>query len=494
MADNRDRPNILIVMTEHQQGATVAPDSLCRMPNVRERIAAEGMRFDRGYTPCALCAPARASFFSGRYPTGHGMYNNYQSVPVINADLFPGVRLFSEVLKEADYNLSYVGKWHVSGVRDPTDFGWENPLGDEQQWMIYAPDLEERQRLWEELRAGRYRSPLADVPGGVWADWPGWPKFSLYGTRPGTLEDMWDYQRTQAAIGEIRRLASQPEPWVLYVGLTEIHDPYFPVEPYASMYDARDVPLPGNYHDTMEDKPGVYRRMRQQLWSQFTEEQVREAIAAYWGLCTMTDDLMGMMLDTLEEAGVAEDTLVLFCSDHGDQVGGHGLFMKGIHPFEESYRVPISVRWPRVIEPGSICSEFVTLCDFAPTFCELVGAEPLEGTAGRSLLPLFEGTVPNDWPQTFFGQFCGTEYFYTQRIVSDKRYKYVFNAFDFDELYDLESDPHEMVNLDRNPEYEGVKRRLVGEMWEWVERSQDIINHPYPTVELVPYGPIGWEK
>jgi choline-sulfatase len=118
----------------------------------------------------------------------------------------------------------------------------------------------------------------------------------------------------------------------------------------------------------------------------------------------------------------------------------------------------------------------------------------LEGAAWRSLLPLFEGAVPEDWPQTFFGQFCGTEYFYTQRIVTDKRFKYVFNAFDFDELYDLENDPYEMENLDRDPDYEEVKRRLIGEMWEWVGRTQDIINHPYPTVELVPYGPMGWDK
>ncbi|MEA3345043.1 MAG: sulfatase-like hydrolase/transferase [Chloroflexota bacterium] len=228
---------------------------------------------------------------------------------------------------------------------------------------------------------------------------------------PGGPEDILDVQRGRIAVEEIRRLSQQPEPWVLYVGLTDSHDPYFVVEPYASMYDPREIPLPKNYHDSLEDKPAIYRRMRQQLGSQLTDDQVREAIAHYWGLCTMGDDVVGMLLDILEETNVADRTLVLYTSDHGDQVGGHGIFLKGVLPFEESYHVPMVARWPGVIRPGSVCSEFITLCDFAPTFCEIAGAEPIDEVHGRSLVPLFEGATPDDWPQTFFGQFCGTEYY-----------------------------------------------------------------------------------
>jgi len=485
-----DRPNILIIMTEHQQGWTVDPDCPCRMPNVKERLAGQGMRFERGYTPCALCAPARASFFSGLYPTGHGMYNNYHSVPVLHSGLFPGVRLFSEHLREAGYNLSFIGKWHVSGDKLPTDYGWEVPTGDSgPAWAATdrAPDRQERRRRFRLVREGQLQGRRRAA--GAVVHRPGWGDYRVYGTLPGKPEDMRDFQRGKIAVEEIRRLSRRPEPWVLYVGLTEIHDPYFVVEPYASMYDPQEVPLPENYHDSLEDKPAIYRRMRQQLWSQLTEEQVREAIAHYWGLCTMNDDVVGMLLDALEEVGVADRTLVLYTSDHGDQVGGHGLFLKGVLPFEESYRVPMVVRWPGVISPGSVCSEFVTLCDFAPTFCEIAGAEPMDDLHGRSLVPLFKGSTPDDWPQTFFGQFCGTELYYTQRIVRDKRYKYVFNGFDFDELYDLEEDPYEMRNLASDPGHEGVKRRLIGEMWRWVERTDDVLFNPYPSVALVPYGP-----
>ncbi|RJS76225.1 hypothetical protein CW712_02320 [Candidatus Bathyarchaeota archaeon] len=93
-----------------RQGRTVDPDCPCRMPNVKERIAGKGIRFDLGYTPNALCAPARASFFTGLYPSVHGMYNNYHSMPVIHVGLYPGVKLFSQHLRNAGYNLSYIGK------------------------------------------------------------------------------------------------------------------------------------------------------------------------------------------------------------------------------------------------------------------------------------------------------------------------------------------------------------------------------------------------
>ncbi|RLI02151.1 hypothetical protein DRO38_04285 [Candidatus Bathyarchaeota archaeon] len=484
----KDRPNILIVMTEHQQGRTVDPDCPCRMPNVKDRIAGEGLRFELGYTPTALCSPARASFFTGLYPSVHGMYNNYHSMPVIHGGLFPGVKLFSENLKKAGYNLSFIGKWHVSGEKGPADYGWSIPKA-QTPWdggPLGFPKPGSRLR--------RYREPRKDLKRYAVVRRNGWPDYIIYGTRPGKPEDMMDFKRGKIAAEEIRRLSKKSEPWIIYVGLTEIHDPYIVVEPYASMYDPEDVPLPENYYDHLEDKPAIYRRMRRQLWDQLSEEQIREAMAYYWGLCTMNDDVVGMLLDALEDAGVEDNTLVLFIADHGDQVGGHGLFLKGVLPFEESYRIPMVVRWPHVIKRGSTCSEFVTLCDFAPTFCEIAGAEPLNPCHGRSLLPIFEGSVPEDWPKSFYGQFLGTEYYYTQRIVRDHRYKYVFNAFDFDELYDLRSDPYEMKNLAFDSEYEDVKRRLIEEMWRWAEKTDDIIFNSYPSVALVPYGPQSVKK
>lgn len=484
MSEVRERPNILIVMTEHQQGRTVDPDSPCRMPNVKDRINGEGIRFELGYTPNALCSPARASFFTGLYPSAHGMYNNYHSIPVINSGLFNGVGLFSEYLKRAGYNLSYIGKWHVSGNRNPTDYGWHVPDG-QKLWLPHAPKPYERKA--RRVNKGIIPQNLKRF---TVVKREGWPDFTLYGTRLGKPEDMVDVKRGKVAAEEIKKVSKEQNPWVIFVGLTEIHDPYIVVEPYASMYDPEDVPLPKNYFDKLEDKPAIYQRMRQQLWDQLNEQQVREAIAHYWGLCTMNDDVVGMLLDTLAETGAEDNTLVLFTADHGDQVGSHGLFLKGVLPFEESYRIPMGIRWPRMIEAGQVCSEFATLCDFAPTFCEIGGVHRMRPCHGRSLLPLFQGLAPKNWPKSFYGQFLGTEYYYTQRIVRNPKYKYVFNGFDFDELYDLEKDPYEMKNLIKDPEHENAKEKLIKEMWNWARHTNDIIFNPYPTVSLVPHGPI----
>jgi arylsulfatase A-like enzyme len=172
-------------------------------------------------------------------------------------------------------------------------------------------------------------------------------------------------------------------------------------------------------------------------------------------------------------------------------VGGHGLFHKGVFPFEECHHIPLLLRWPARIPAGSRCHEFVTLADLAPTFCEVAGAAPLPNISGRSLLPLLQEGAAEDWPQTTFAQFSGMAYYYTQRLVQDTRYKYVFNTFDFDELYDLETDPGELENLAADPAYEPVKRRLVLSMWDWIATTNDTIcSTDYPIVAFVPYGPL----
>ncbi|WJH35456.1 sulfatase-like hydrolase/transferase [Paenibacillus sp. CC-CFT747] len=116
-------------------------------------------------------------------------------------------------------------------------------------------------------------------------------------------------------------------------------------EPYASLYDPKQIALPPNYHDSLKDKPGLYRRMRRNF-DQLDESEVRESIAHYWGYCTMMDDMLGEVLETLERCGMQDNTLVLFLSDHGEHAGAHGLYAKGLSHFEEGYRVPCVMRWP----------------------------------------------------------------------------------------------------------------------------------------------------
>ncbi len=217
---------------------------------------------------------------------------------------------------------------------------------------------------------------------------------------------------------------------------------------------------------------------------------MRESIAHYWAYCTLQDELLGEVLDALDASGQAGDTLVVFMSDHGDYVGAHGLYLKGVPAFREAYHVPCIMRWPAGIRnPGRTVDAFVTLADFAPTFLELGEATQPADLSGASLLPFLRNETPDAWPDAYHTQLNGVELYYTQRAVVTRDFKYVYNGFDFDELYDLRNDPHEMVNLADRPEYQEIQHDLVRRMWRFAAREQDMIFNPYGTVALAPWGP-----
>jgi arylsulfatase A-like enzyme len=266
----------------------------------------------------------------------------------------------------------------------------------------------------------------------------------------------------------------------------------------------------------MNDKPRVYQRMRYQIWGQLTEEEVRESIAHYWAVCTLQDRYLGDILSALDATGQSDNTLMLFLSDHGDYMFAHGLRCLGIPSFREVYHVPAIMRWPRgIADPGREVDEFVSHADFAPTFLELADCSPEDRLTGQSLMSFLMNETPEDWPDAWYSQTKGNEVYYTQRIVQTRKWKYVCNWFDFDELYDLEADPHEMVNLafpgGFPPEtvsvsevtsqsfspwpplprhLDEVRRKLLGKMWRFARRENDIIFNGYPPVALAPYGPV----
>ena len=222
-------------------------------------------------------------------------------------------------------------------------------------------------------------------------------------------------------------------------------------------------------------------------------------------------------MSALASTGQADNTLVVFLADHGDYLFAHGLRCLGIPSFREVYNIPVVMRWPRgIVNPGRNVSAFISLADFAPTFLELAGCASEERLTGQSMMPFLQDETPADWRDAWYSQTKGNEVYYTQRIVQTERWKYVCNWFDFDELYDLEADPHEMTNLAFPVEIpsspgkltsqttsqaftpwpplpshlESVRRELLGKMWRFARRENDIIFNAYPPVALAPYGPV----
>lgn len=230
--------------------------------------------------------------------------------------------------------------------------------------------------------------------------------------------------------------------------------------------------------------------MRRQLWGQMSEREIREGIRHFWALCSYLDDMFGRLLRALDATGQADNTLVVYCADHGDYCGDHGLFAKGIPCFRGAYHVPAIVRWPRgVSHPGRRVDAFVSLADFAPTFLEAAGIAADREFTGASLLPFLRGETPADWRDEIHTQCDGVELYFTQRSVSTRDYEYVFNGFDDDELYDLRRDPHEMHNLADDPAYADVIREMSRRRWRFAHREHDAAIISYITVGLAPYGP-----
>jgi len=506
-----DRPNILIFMTDQEVADVVHPDHPCRTAHV-SRLAEEGVLFSQTYCPTAHCCPSRATFMTGLYPSRHGVHNNVSNPVALSRGVKPGVRMFSEDLRAAGYHLTYTGKWHVSDEENPADRGWH-------ELLVTAGKGSVMHTGWDRWAKPPDEPPNAERERGrIWR--PGWGTYRLYGSTPDGgpkgYESHHDYRVLESGVAALADLARLDGPWVLYIGLVGPHDPFVIPERFARMYDPRKVELPPSFADTMEDKPRVYQRMRRMYWGQLTEEEVRESIAHYWGYCTMLDEMFGEVLTALSATGQQDNTVVMFTSDHGDYCGAHGLYCKGVPAFREAYRVPLVVRWPRGISsPNREQNEFISLADCAPTFLEVGGCEAPKGLTGRSLVPFLGGRAPSDWRDEMQAQFDGVELYYSQRSVRTRKWRYTCNGFDFDELYDLENDPHETVNLadpsrypqpklhagetarsgayrpwpHLTPELEQVREGLLRRIWRFGRAEDDMLCNPYVTVALAPEGP-----
>lgn len=460
-----ERPNILHIMADQMQWAAIAGRSEARTPNLN-RLAGQGVLFERSYTPSAVCCPARAMLASGAFHWHNGVSNQVHSAPSVHRDMFPGVVTYSQRLRDAGYRQGYVGKWHASYLRTPLDFGYDE---------IAAPDAY-NPNLLRGLNTNPDNVPRPQPEGKPQAArmfrWPGSEPFAMWGHREGADEQTHAWWIAENGIRMMRRLAARPEPWHLEVHFVEPHDAYMPLKKYLDRYDPSKIPVPKSFHDTFEGKPGLHRR-ESESWGAVTEDDYRQGRAHYYAMCEELDAQIGRLLDGLEAAGQSENTLVTFSCDHGDMVGAHRMWIKGWIPYEECYRIPMLMRWPARIRPGLTTPRLVQLHDLAHTYVDAAGAAPLPYAEGCSLLPLAENPAPAGWPGHILCAYYGGEYLYTQRIAITERYKYVFNGFDFDECYDLERDPQEMRNLVRDRASAAVVDDMRARLYELMNQFGD---------------------
>lgn len=463
------RPNVLFLMTDQQRADTLDPSGTCQTPHLSD-LAASGTRFSRCYAANPICSPSRASLLTGLLPHSHGMVDCTHTVEPYRASLQPGLRFWSRDFRDAGYRTGYYGKWHVERSNDLAAFGFEHfelPRSFVQTSQGYSREdhptfLEHRRGLGLEAR----RSSLT---GSRYVRQKGYRDMLLYGVTDDPPEGTQEHYVFSRGIDFLHEAANEPDrPWMLFLSAEAPHDPYVAPREYYERYDPASIPRPASFDDPLGDRPGIYRRL-QNVWSDLEWQDFAEATACYYALCSLIDDQVGRILATLRELGQLDHTIVVFTSDHGDLMGAHRLMLKGVPAFEEVYRVPLVMSGPG-ISAGQRVNEITSLLDVAPTLTQLALGQAVSGH-GRSLVPLFDGA--GRWENEAFAEMHGQRLFYTQRVLWHESFKYVFNGFDEDELYDLSNDRHELRNLAHDPAWNDVLEELNARLWRQVRRTGD---------------------
>lgn len=469
------RPNVLVLMVDQQRADSLGcyggfGAQVCRTPHL-DQLAAEGVRCARAYTASPLCSPARASLLTGLWPTHHGMiFNSAGSDDDFRqrARLPDDMPVLGRLFQEAGYRTAYFGKWHVGKEEDIRRLGFAEGTPSTRSRAAEGPSI------------GSY--PLIDPVQRRWLRDP--TVYSAVTTADGEeYREIWLARRAQ---DWLRRHATEhPEtPFLCFLSTPGPHWPCIVPERYAALYDWRSIPLPGNIDDTLEGKPAAQRVYRDEAGESYslTEDEWRKCLARYYAFVTLIDDAFGETLGTLEELGVADNTIVVYISDHGDIMGAHRLFDKGPFMYEETVRIPLILRWPEAMPAGRVVEPFVSTIDVLPTLSEAAGLSLPDspyapaGPDGRSLWPLIRGQIPPDWPDDAYSQFHGhgaSRGLYDVRLLRTERYKLVYYPHDVDELYDEQEDPWELRNLALEPEWQPLREELQARLVRRMEQADD---------------------
>ena len=459
------KPNIIFLIQDQMQQQVMQPSSGIQMPNLHS-LMADGVQFSRAYTCNAICSPARASLLTGTLPHTHGMVDCTHTVPAYRAEFDASLDTLTAALHEEGYHVSYYGKWHIERSHRLERFGIED-YQTEKHMPAFPVTMKQRITLTT----------------------PGYSDKLVSGVFSEDTTHTEEYYIYNRAIEQIDARRKQNRPFCTFISTYAPHDPYCVPEEIYQMYEGRELPLPRSFDDAMTDKPDIYRRMREVLQC-LTPEQYREVMRCYYSYCTLVDVQLGRLLDHLKETDLYDDTMIVFLADHGDLMGAHGLMMKTVPPFEEVYRIPLVMKLPGREMAGHKADFYINIYEIAPTVLELAGCRPLSGShVGESMVPWLKGQRTDS--HYAFAEFFGQRYAFTQRIYWQDGLKYVFNAFDWDELYDLNIDPDELVNRSDDQDYAESKKMLCTKMWEHIKRTGDetMLDAEYYPLRIAPVGP-----
>jgi N-acetylglucosamine-6-sulfatase len=426
------RPNVIVVFTDDQRWDTLGSRSFLKTPNL-DRLAREGALFANAFCTTSLCSPSRASMLSGLYAHAHKVLDNFTDFPA-------SLPSYPKRLQESGYETGYIGKWHMGEGNDEPRPGFD-------YWMSHQGQ-------------GNYFDTT----------------FNINGKRE-LLKGYITTRITEKAVDWIRK--PREKPFCLIVGHKAPHGPFVPEPKYAKAFDATDIPRPATEKDTGPGKPD-WVRQRVTTWHGIDGPIYKacgfqgydDFVRAYYAAILSVDDSVGRIYEALREAGTLDNTLFIFTTDNGFLLGEHGAIDKRAM-WEESIRVPMIVRYPRLIPQARVVNEMVLHIDLAPSILDACGARPLENIHGRSWTALLAGKA-GPWRTSFLYEYNYERQFpYTPNVrgIRTDDWKYIryphgdggpdrWTA----ELYNLKKDPQETKNLVNDPGSAAVLKQLQREL------------------------------
>jgi len=416
--------NVLVLMSDEHNPKFLgcAGHPFVKTPNL-DRLAERGTRFTQAYTCSPICVPARAAFATGRYVHEIGFWDN--------ADAYDGsVPSWHHVLKQAGHEAVSIGKLHFRGLP-----------GDDHGWS-------------EELLPMHVIDGTGDIKGLVRTDIPvrkGGDKMAKLAGPGESTYTQYDRSIGDAACNWLGERGKQPgdKPWVLFVSMVAPHFPLTAPTPWFNHYAAMDLPMPKLYgkdvrpHHPVTDE---YGRVVDYDTHFHSPEDVKRAVAGYSGLVSFMDEEMGRVLAALDASGMTGDTLVMYTSDHGDNLGARGLWGKSTM-YEESAGVPMIVVGPGV-RAGHVSAEPVSHVDCAATILQAAGAPPLPKASGQSLIDLASGAAPKRAVLCEYHAIGSTG---GATMLRHGRFKYCHYVGNPPQLFDLLADPEELNDLAADP-------------------------------------------
>ncbi|WP_136079504.1 sulfatase family protein [Pontiella desulfatans] len=475
---NIKQPNIVFVFSDDHATQAVSAyggrlAAVAPTPNL-DRIAANGMRFNRCMVGNSICGPSRATILTGKHSHMNGFMRN-------EASTFDGSQqTFPKLLRSAGYQTAIIGKWHLDS--EPTGFDhWEILPG---QGVYYKPEFQTATGTYEE------QGYVTDVI-------------------------------TDKAIQWLDQTRDPDKPFILMVQHKAPHREWSPSLKYLTEFDDVEIPEPDTLFDTLEGRGkaakeqdqsldiamqlgkdlkiwehDVFNELEKRIKRRLTPEQLAKWDAAYgpknkkfmeanlkgkdlirWKYqrylkdylrCIKSvDDSVGQIQHHLEKSGLLENTVFIYSSDQGFYLGEHGWFDKRFM-YDESFRTPLLISWPGTTRPGSVNSDLVSNLDFAETFLEIAGVNIPSDMQGLSLVPILKGRTPKDWRNSVYYhyyEYPGWHMVHRHEGAYDGRYK-LLNFYDLGEweLYDLKTDPNEMTNVYQRPEYAEVAKQMHREL------------------------------